>query len=96
MKGKQKSYLRSLAMTMQPIFQIGKGGLNENLVVQLQDALEARELIKIRVLNNSDETARGIAEEIAEATGSQLIQVIGHNIVLYKKSLKKPKIELPR
>ena len=96
MKGKQKSYLRSLAMTMQPIFQIGKGGVNGNLIIQLQDALEARELIKIRVLNNSDETAHGIAEEIADATSSQLIQVIGHNIVLYKKSLKKPKIELPR
>ncbi len=96
MKGKQKSYLRSLAMTMQPIFQIGKGGVNENLIIQLQDALEARELIKIRVLNNSDETAQGVAEEIADATGSHLVQVIGHNIVLYKKSLKKPKIELPR
>ena len=96
MKGKQKSYLRSLAMTMQPIFQIGKGGVNENLIIQLQDALEARELIKIRVLNNSDETAQGVSEEIADATGSHLVQVIGHNIVLYKKSLKKPKIELPR
>ena len=96
MKGKQKRYLRSLAVNEQPIFQIGKGGVNENLIIQLNDALEARELIKIRVLNNSDDDAKGIAPQLAAATGAELIQVIGHNIVLYKKSVKKPKIELPR
>jgi RNA-binding protein len=96
MKGKQKRYLRSLAVNEQPIFQIGKGGINDNLIEQLSDALEARELIKVRVLNNSEETAEDFAPAVAEATGSELIQVIGHNIVLYKKSIKKPKIELPR
>lgn len=95
MKGKQKSYLRSIAMTEQPIFQIGKGGINDNLVEQLNDALEARELIKIRVLNNSDDNAKGIAPELAELTKSELIQVIGHNVVLYRKSKKKSRIELP-
>lgn len=95
MKGKQKRYLRSLAVTDRPIFQIGKDGINDNLIVQLQDALEARELIKIRVLNNSSSEAREIAPRLAAATASELIQVIGHNIVLYKKSTKKPRIELP-
>lgn len=95
MKGKQKSFLRGLAMTEQPIFQIGKGGINENLIKQLNDALEARELIKIRVLNNSDDDAKGFGPELAELTKSELIQVIGHNIVLYRKSKKKQRIELP-
>ena len=95
MKGKQKSYLRSLAMTEQPIFQIGKGGINDNLIKQLSDALEARELIKIRILNNSDDDAKGFAPELAELTNSELIQVIGHNVVLYRKSKKKQRIELP-
>ena len=95
MKGKQKRYLRSLAMTEQPIFQIGKGGVNDNLIQQLKDALEARELIKIRVLNNCDYTARQLGPELSGATESELVQVIGHNIVLYRKSSKKPLIELP-
>lgn len=95
MKGKQKRHLRSLAMTEQPIFQIGKGGVNDNLIQQLKDALEARELIKIRVLNNCDYTAKELGPVLAEETASELVQVIGHNIVLYRRSTKKPKIELP-
>jgi RNA-binding protein len=95
MKGKQKRYLRSLAMTEQPIFQIGKGGVNDNLIIQLKDAMEARELIKIRVLNNCEYTARQLGPELAAATDSELVQIIGHNIVLYRRSTKKPMIELP-
>ena len=95
MRGKQKRYLRSLAMTEQPIFQIGKGGLNDNLISQLKDALEARELIKIRVLNNCEESAGALGPELAEATGAELIQVIGHNVVLYRRSQTKPQLVLP-
>lgn len=95
MKGKQKRYLRSLAVNESPIFQIGKSGINDNLIAQLNDALEARELIKIRVLNNSIDTAKSFGPAVANATSAELIQVIGHNIVLYKKSKKNPRIELP-
>jgi len=78
-----------------PIFQVGKGGLNENLVWQLDDALEARELIKIRILANSPEKPKEVAEEIAQATGADLVQVIGKNILLFRQSKKKPRLELP-
>lgn len=95
MRGKQKRYLRSLAVNEPPIFQIGKGGVSGGMVDRLSEALEARELIKIRVLNNSGESAGELAPAVAAATQSQLIQVIGHNIVLYRRSRKNPKIELP-
>ncbi|MCI8336063.1 MAG: ribosome assembly RNA-binding protein YhbY [Peptococcaceae bacterium] len=96
LKGKQKRYLRSLAVTMSPIFQIGKGGINDNMVKQIVDTLEVRELIKVRVLNNAAEPVDSLATTIAAATGSELVQVIGHNFLLYKESSKKPQIELPR
>ena len=96
LKGKQKRYLRSLAVEMTPIFQIGKGGINDNMVKQIVDTLEVRELIKVRVLNNAAESAETLAVTVSEATGSELVQVIGHNFVLYKESSKKPQIELPR
>ncbi|MDD2568280.1 MAG: ribosome assembly RNA-binding protein YhbY [Clostridia bacterium] len=95
MKGKAKRYLRSLAVNIEPIFQIGKGVLNENLLKQLDDALEARELIKVRVLNNCEENAKELAPQIADSLGAVLVQTIGHNMVFYRKSLEKPKIELP-
>ncbi len=95
MKGKQKRYLRSLAVNEPPIFQIGKGGVSDGMVDRLSEALEARELIKIRVLNNSGESAGELAPAVAAATQSRLIQVIGHNIVLYRRSRKNPRIELP-
>ena len=86
--GKQRAYLRGLANTMSPIFQIGKNGVEEAFLKQLEDALEARELIKIKVLENSGLAAREVSDEICKAIGSK--------IVLYKKSEKKPKIELPQ
>ena len=95
MKGKQKSYLRSLAMTMQPIFQIGKGGVNENLIIQLQDALEARELIKIHVLENSSVDVREAAETLAARTQSEVVTVIGNRFVLYRESKDRKRIVLP-
>jgi len=78
-----------------PIFQIGKGGMNENLLKQLDDALEARELIKVKVLANSEELPKEVAGEIADATGSELVQVIGKNMLFFRQSKKKPRLELP-
>ena len=92
---KQRAYLRGLANKMQPIFQIGKNGIEESFIRQVEEALEARELIKIKVLENSDYDAREASNEICEAIGCEGIQAIGSKIVLYKQSSKKPVIELP-
>jgi RNA-binding protein len=93
---KQRSYLRSLANNIEPIFQVGKGGIEENFLKQVDQALEARELIKIKALNNSGITAREASEIICEELGCEGIQAIGSKLVLYRKSTKNPKIELPR
>lgn len=92
---KQRAYLRSLAQSLDPIFQIGKGGIGEETVNQLSAALEARELIKARVLDNSGFTAKEAADIIAEATEAEVVACIGTKFVLYRRSKKKPKIELP-
>lgn len=92
---KQRSYLRSLANTIQPIFQIGKGGVEESFLSQIEDALEAREIIKISVLNNSGLTAREASDIICEELKCEGVQAIGNKLVLYRRSKKKPKIELP-
>lgn len=91
---KQRSNLRSLAHGIEPIFRIGKNGIEENLLKQLDDALEARELIKISVLSNSGLGAREASDYICEQLGSEGIQAIGNKIVIYRRSTKKPKIEL--
>ena len=91
---KQRAYLRSLSVNLPAIMQIGKGGLGENLIKTLDDALEAKELIKLSVLENSDETARSAADAIAEATGAEVVAVLGRKIVLYRESKKHKKIEL--
>ena len=93
---KQRSYLRSLANTMTPIFQVGKDGVEENFIKQVREALEAREIIKIKVLNNSGLSAREASDMIFEKVGCEGIQAIGSKIVLYKQSTKNPVIELPR
>jgi len=90
---KQKVKLRSLAMTLRPIFQVGKEGISNNLIKGLNDALEAHELIKISVLKNCTSNIKEITFDIASATNSEIIQIIGRNIVLYRKS-KKQLIEL--
>ena len=92
---KQRSYLRTLANSLQPIFQVGKAGIEENFLKQVNDALESRELIKVKVLNNSGLTAREASDIICQAISAEGIQAIGSKCVFYKKSLKKPKIELP-
>lgn len=95
LSGKQRSYLRGLANNLQPIFQVGKGGINDNMVKQFKDALEARELIKATVLKNSIAEAREICDELAELTQSEVVQVIGNKFVLYKESKDNKVIELP-
>jgi RNA-binding protein len=92
---KQRSYLRSLANGMDPIFQVGKGGIGDNLVKQFNDALEARELVKATVLKNAEAGAKEIAQELSDVTGSDLVQVIGSKFVLYKESKKNKVIILP-
>ena len=94
MTSKQRAYLRSLATSLQPIFQVGKGEISENMVEQISNALEARELIKINVLRNSEYTPDEAAQTIAEATTSEVVTVIGNKFVLYRRSDKDPKIEL--
>lgn len=91
---KQRSYLRSLSNTMEPIFQVGKGGIGDNMVKQFSDALEARELVKASVLRNSEASAREICEEIAEMIGAEVVQVIGNKFVLYRESEKHKEIVL--
>ena len=85
MTTKERPYLKSLAMTMEPIFQIGKSSMTPGLTEAIAEALEARELIKISVLQNCADDPRELAELVAERTRSQVVQVIGKKIVLYKE-----------
>lgn len=94
--GKQKRYLRAMGNEMVPILQVGKGGITETVVTQTNQTIEARELIKGRVLQNCMEEPKSVAAELADQTGSELVQVIGRNFLLYKPSKDKPVIELPR
>lgn len=93
--GKQKRHLRALAHHLTPIFQVGKGGMNDNLIRHIEEAIEVRELIKISVLNNSSEDPKEVGAWVAEGSGSELVQVIGKTIVLYKESKDHKTIELP-
>lgn len=97
MTSKQRSYLKGIAMTTEPIFQIGKAGLTPEVTSAVSEALEARELIKITILKNCLEDGRAMAQTLAERTHAEVVQVIGRKIVLYKqaKEEKKRKIQLP-
>lgn len=94
--GKQKRFLRSKAHHLNPIFQVGKGGVNDNMVKQISEALEVRELIKINILQNCDEDRDTVAQQLSEGAGAELVQVIGNTIVLYKESRENKQLELPR
>ena len=96
MTSKQRAYLKGLAMTMDPIFQIGKGGVTPENTAAVEEALIARELIKISVLQNCMDDTRAMAEVLAERTRSQVVQVIGKKIVLYKENKDNKKISLPQ
>ncbi len=96
MTSKQRAYLKGLAMTMDPIFQFGKNSLTPENTKAIAEALEARELIKINVLQNCADDPKEIAQIVAERTHSQVVQVIGKKIVLYKEAKDNKKIELPK
>ena len=91
---KQRATLRALSQNLDTIFQIGKGGVTEEICTQLENALEARELIKARVLDNSGYTAKDAAAEIAEVIDCDVVSCVGSRFVLYKRSKKKPRIEI--
>ena len=96
MTSKQRAYLKSLAMTMDPIFQAGKNSLTPEFVKAVSEALEARELIKVSVLKNCADDPKELAAVLAERTRSQVVQVIGKKIVLYREGRdKNKKIQLP-
>lgn len=92
--GKQKSYLRSQAHHLKPIFQVGKLGVNENLVDQVLDALEKRELIKVSILQNCDMDKTEVAEAFKNEADAEIVQIIGNTIILYKESLENKQIKL--
>ena len=93
---KQRAQLRGIANSYETIFQIGKGGINDQTIKQIDDALTARELIKLRVLETAPVSARQAADDTAQKVGADVVQVIGNRFVLYKKSKENPKIELPK
>lgn len=93
---KQRAYLMSLASTLQPIFQVGKSSLTPELTEAIGEAFNTRELIKISVLKNCFDDPREIAQMVAERTRSDVVQVIGKKIVLYKENKDNKKIELPK
>lgn len=95
MTSKQRSYLKGLASTIDPIFQIGKGSVTPEITKAIGEALDARELIKVSVLKNCFDDPKEIAQIIAERTHSQVVHVIGRKIVLYKPDPKNPRIVLP-
>lgn len=95
MTSKQRAYLKSLASNLNPIFQIGKSSLTPEVTEAVSEAFNNNELIKIAVLKNCADDPRAIAEMVAERTHSQVVQVIGKKIVLYKPDKDKPKIVLP-
>ena len=94
LSSKHRAQLRGIAMTEDTIIQIGKAGITENTVTEVNNALAARELIKGRVLENSLLTAAEAANALAEACGAETVQVIGSKFVLFKRNIKEPKIEL--
>ena len=96
MTSKQRAYLKGLAMKLDPVFNVGKSSITPEFTSAIAEVLETRELIKISVLKNCLDEPREIAEVLAERTHSQVVQVIGKKIVLYKESKDNQKIELPK
>ena len=94
---KQRAFLRGLGNALDPVMQVGKEGLTDNVLESINLLLQARELVKIKVLKNNDDGAREIADEVAGALNAEVVQVIGNILILYKKSTRKnfKHIELP-
>lgn len=96
MTSKQRAYLNGLAMNLEPVFQVGKGGLTPEVTKSVSELFNTRELVKLSVLKNCMEEPRQMADILADRTHSQVVQVIGRKIILYKESKDHKKIELPR
>ncbi len=94
LNSRQRAQLRGMANSYDAIFQVGKGGINEQLIKQVDEALEARELIKLRVLETCPDTSREAADTIAEAVGADVVQVIGYRFILYRESKNNKTIKL--
>jgi len=94
LNSRQRAQLRAMANDMETILQVGKGGINENTVKQVKDALEARELIKLRILETCPTTVRETADELAQKAGADVVQVIGTRFILYKESKNNKQIKL--
>lgn len=93
--GKQKRFLRSEAHHLTPIFQVGKGGVNDHMLKQISEAIEVRELLKVSILTNNEDDKNDVALKLAKGTKSELVQLIGLTVVLYKPSKENKKIVLP-
>ena len=96
MTSKQRSYLKGLAMNLEPVFQIGKSSVTPENVEAISEVFNTRELVKISILKNCLDDPKGVANTVAERTRSQVVQVIGKKIVLYKPFKENPKIILPK
>ena len=94
--GKQKGFLRSMGMTLDPVVFVGKEGISPTVVTSTQDVIKKRELIKIRVLQNCMEEPKDAITMLAERCNANLVQVIGRNGLLFSRNYDKPKIELPK
>lgn len=92
---KQRAYLRGLANPLEPIIQIGKGSLTPAVETSVSEALEARELVKLRVLKNNDQEVKELASALAASVSAELVQTMGRNFTLYRPNSEKPVIELP-
>lgn len=95
MNSKQRAFLRGMANKLEPVFQVGKGGVNESQINQIDDFLRVHEIVKVSVLDNSLYSAREAADEISKKINADVVQVIGSKLVLYKRNEKEPVIVLP-
>ena len=93
--GKQKRYLRSLASSQTATFRVGKEGVSENMIIGIRQGLEANEIVKIKVLDNCTQELNEVALDLSSGTKSDIVQIIGHTIILYRPSTE-PKIKLPK
>ena len=96
MTSKQRAYLRGQANTIDAIFQVGKGGITDVLLKQLDDAIEARELIKITILETAPASAKELAEELAQGSNSVVVQTVGNKVTLFRQKKKNSKFDLPK
>lgn len=96
LSGKQRRFLRALGSTQEAVVLVGKSGISESLIKQLDEALEARELVKVKVLNNCVQDLTEIGQLLEEQTNSERVQTIGHTLLYYRRASEKPQIELPK